>query len=622
MGGRHVPTLAQRYRDWRGPSRADLQAQITLLESNKFKRYNPVPSGVAITYGKFSTELNDELNGSGKWDLLERLALDPHVKGALRSIALPLINADWEIEPASDDARDEEIAEFVSANLLRQGGDKYGSEFYLQTPWAAQRLPEILSMHEYGFALFAKSTKIVNAKRCYDRLQWLEPRSVDPRGWVLDKDDNLVEVQRTYSDAQDRFKFMEPIPASQLLLYSWDFKGARYEGRPLTRAMFGAWKRKEFKQLQGVILAQKLGAPVPVIHYPKGFPPAAIPALKVLGEALRGESPAESYYVGPTGDDGKAPDISFAGADHNIDRGFNDAIDAENREIGHGGGNTSANLGETSSGSRALGDSKGLTEMVLVEAVAEIVGEFETHGLANLPGAIEELVDWNFAGVKEYPRLVSSKVNQFAIATAFAQTVEAWNAGIIPKTPDSRRQITETNLGLNLPDDQYDVEEPIAPPLNPLAPPQPNGSPPVNGDEGDEGNKQLSLESADDFRKRIAPLLEPVEDAANSGTFRGRNRLEMDVVRLPEVSHSFRVGETDILTVLRTTHRSMIDELLGRLRAGKITLRNVESQRRSAFKGKARAKSALRKVFHRIGAEGWGTVKDEVDRQIEVPDAA
>ena len=79
-----MPTLAQRYRDWRGPSRADLHAQILDLESNKFKRYNPVPSGVAISFNQFSTELNAELTGKGKWDLLERLALDPHVKDALR----------------------------------------------------------------------------------------------------------------------------------------------------------------------------------------------------------------------------------------------------------------------------------------------------------------------------------------------------------------------------------------------------------------------------------------------------------------------------------------------------------------------------------------------------------
>ena len=621
-----MPTLAQRYRDWRGPSRADLQAQIAHLESNKFKRYNPVPSGVAISFNQFSTELNAELTGKGKWDLLERLALDPHVKDALRSITLPLVNADWEIEPASDDPRDEEIAEFVSANLLRKGGDKYGPEYYLQTPWKATRLREILDMLESGFSMFAKSTKIVSGKRCYKRLQWLEPRSVDPRGWNLNDDDELIEVLRTYTTPSNEVKFIEPIPAEQLLLYVWDMKGSRFEGRPLTRAMFGAWKRKEFKLQQGAVLAQKLGSPVPVVFYPQGTPPAAIPALKVLAKSLRGTSSAEAYYVGPQGNDGNSPDVKYIGAEHNIDRGFNDSIMAENMEIAHAAGNTSSSLGEGSSGSRALGDSKGLSEMVLVEAVAEIVGEFETHGLANLPGPIEELVDWNFANVTAYPRLVSSKINQFAIQRGFEQTVEAWNAGIIPKIADARRQIVETNLGLNLNDDEYDIEDPIPLP-NPLNPSQPVGSPPVSGSTGDGENndeepRKLSLESAADFRARIAPMLEPAEEAPIGGGFRGRTKLETAVLNLGSISQAFRVGETDILAVLRATHRSMIDELLGRLRAGTITLRNIESQRRSAFKGKAKAKTALRRVFKRSGVAGWTAVADEVARQVEVPNAA
>ncbi len=619
IGMVRMPSLAQRYKDWRGPSRAELQAQISHLESNKFKRYNPVPSGVAISFNQFSIELNAELKGPGKWDLLERLALDPHVKGALRGITLPLTNAEWEIEPASDKPRDVEVAEFVSANLLRKGGDQYGPEFYLQTSWT-QRLSEILQMLPHGYAMFAKSTKIVNGKRCYDRLQWLEPRSVDNRGWNIDDNDELVEVLRTYMAPGGAVKFIEPIPASQLLLYVWDMKGARFEGQPLTRSMFGAWKRKEFKQIQGTVLAQKLGSPVPYVWYPPGTPPSSIPALKIFAKSLTGTSPAESYIVGPQGSDGKSPDVGFAGAEHNIDRGFNESIQLENMEIAHAAGSTASNLGEGSSGSRALGDSKGLQEMILVEATAEIVAEFEAHGVGNLPGAIEELVDWNFADVKDYPRLVCNKVNQFAIAQAFAQAVEAWNAGIIPKNADARRQMVETFLGLNLNDDAYEIEEPLIPSLpDPLNPSQPDeGSPPVSGSTGDGENntaRELSLESAADFRTRIAPMLEPAEGAPTGGKFRGRNRLEAMVVDLAAVSHAFRVGETDVMTVLRATHRSMIDELMGRLRAGTITLRNIESQRRSAFKGKAKARSALRKVFKRSGAAGWTAVADEIERQ-------
>ena len=614
-----MPSLAQRFRDWRGPSRGALQAQIADLQSNRFKRFNPVPSGVPITYNQFQYEQTEALTGAGRWDQLDRLALDPHVKGALRGITLPLVNADWEIEPADDTPRSEEIAEFVSANLLRKGGDKYGSEFYLQTAWKATRLREILDMLESGFSMFAKSTRIVNGKRVYDRLQWLEPSSVDPRGWVLNDQDEIQEVKRTYSTPEHKYKFFEPIPAEQLLLYAWDVKGARFEGRPLTRPMFGAWMRKEFKQKMSAILAQKLGAPVPYGFYPKGFPPDAIPAFKQYIESLRGTAAAEAFFVGPMSDDGKPPEVGFAGAEHNIDRGFIDSINSENQEIGHAGGSTSSNLGETESGSRALGDSKGMSEMVLVEAVAAIVSELETHGMGNLPGAIEELVDWNFSGVKDYPRLVSNKINQFAISKAFEQTVEAWNAGIIPKTPEARRQITETNLGLNLNDDAYEVEEPLPILPNPLEPSRsiPEASSPDDqkGVGGNPPPKQMGLESVDEFRARIAPMLQPVEDAPAGGKFRARTRLEVEIVNLAAVQQSFRIGERDILTELRAAHRNMIADLLTRLRAGKVTIRNIEGQRRSAFKGARGARARIKRALQRVGGDGMQHVLDELERQ-------
>ena len=620
-----MATLRERFRDWRGPSKSELASTLAAanaeLASGRFTRFNPVPSGVPISYNQFQYEQTAALKGAGKWDKYDQMAQDPHIRGVLRNITLPLVNADWEIEPASDSPRDEEIAEFVGANLLRAGGDKYGSEYYIQTPWKATRLREVLDMLESGFSMFSKSTKIVKGKRIYDRLQWLEPSSVDPSGWVLDDTDRLTSVKRTYSTPENHFKFWEDLPAEQIVLYVWDMKGARYEGCPITRSMFGAWTRKEFKQKMSAILAQKLGAPVPYGFYPKNFPSNAIPAFRQFIESLRGTAAAEAYFMGPMGDDNTPPDIGYAGAEHNIDRGFTDIIDAENREIGHAGGNTTANLGETESGSRSLGDSKGMMEMVLVEAVAEIVGEFETHGMAMLPGPIEELVDWNFAGVKDYPRLVAGQINPFAIQSGWEQLVKAWDSGIIPKNAESRRQIVETHLGLNLNDDAYEVEEPpLIPPVPPQALPA-NGTPPSSRGDKDTGDggitqERMGLESAADFKQRLAHMLVPVEDAPTGGNFRrGRNQLEVDVVNMAAVAGSFRVGERDFLIELRAAHRMMIDDLMARWRAGKITPRNIEGQRRSAFKQARKVRAALVRVFGRVGAEGWGAVVDEIGRQ-------
>lgn len=617
-----MATIRERFDSWRKrPTREQLAATVadlqTKLESNRFKRYNPVPSGVPITYNQYQYEQNQKLRGSGRWDIYHQLANDPHTLGALRSITLPLVNADWEIQAASDDARDVEIAEFVSANLLRKGGEMFGPEYYLQTPWKAVRLREILDMLESGFSMFAKSTKIVNGKRIYDRIQWLEPSSVDPlRGWHLDGEDNLEYVERTYSDAQDRYRFYEPLQAEQIMLYVWELKGARFEGIPLTRAMYGAWTRKEFKLKMSAILAQKLGAPVPYGFWPRGFPADAIPAFKQFVESLRGTAAAEAYFAGPMGDDNKPPEFGYAGADHNVDRGFSEIIDQENREIGHAGGNSSANLGETETGSRALGESKGMVEMVMVEAVAELICEIETHGTANLPGTIQELVDWNYSNVREYPRLAVNKINPFAIASNWEQLVNAWTAGIVPKTPEARRQIIETHLGLNLPDEQYEVEDAVPGFPDDVEPDFPTGeSTPDDADDAEEsGDDQMSMEAAA-YRSRIAALLEPMEDAPTGGRFRARTRLEVEVVNLASVHESLSTGERDCLTVLRSGHRGMIDDLMGRLSAGKINPRNIESQRASKYRGRKQLQRDLLEVFGEVGEAGWDAVRGEVEAQ-------
>jgi hypothetical protein len=93
------------------------------------------------------------------------------------------------------------------------------------------------------------------------------------------------------------------------------------------------------------------------------------------------------------------------------------------------------------------------------------------------------------------------------------------------------------------------------------------------------------------------------------------NRLEAEYVALAEVQETFRVGERDILTTLRGVRTAMVEDLMQRLRDGKITTRNLKSQRRSGFKGTRRAEADLRRVFKDIGKRGAQHVVDELERQ-------
>ncbi len=91
--------------------------------------------------------------------------------------------------------------------------------------------------------------------------------------------------------------------------------------------------------------------------------------------------------------------------------------------------------------------------------------------------------------------------------------------------------------------------------------------------------------------------------------------LEQRYVELAHVQETFRVGDRDVLAVLRTVRVEMVDELMTRLADGKITPRNLDGQRRSAFRGARRSRSALVRVFRGIGKQGIEHVSDELARQ-------
>ncbi len=584
------------------------RVQTLKLEAQSAKRTLREASGVPITWGEFDYELNEAFRGRDKWVTLAKMTSDPHVKGALRVNTLPLVNAKWEIKPASEDERDLEIADFVSAVLLRKPTEKYGREYWTETSWTAQRLPEILSMLEYGFAMFAKSWRPVGGKHVLDRLTWLEPSSVDPHGWRVDeKTDEFLGVFRTYNSPGGMPQLQDPIEAEDLALYVWDMKGARFEGTPFIRAMYGPWYRKDFVQRMATIWAQKVGAPPPIGAYPQSWSDEEITRFKTFVRELRGTAPSHAFFVGPKGSDGEAADVSYAGSETGeIDRSRS-VIEMENQEIAHVGGTKHMLLGETARGARAVADSQQKLEMLQVRAIGEIICEWETHGIGNMPGLIEELVDRNFRGVQAYPCLTVSNVSPGEQLETLDGLIAAKTAGLIPDHPDLRRQVTE-RLGYVLPDEAYEIE-----PAEMLQPPGPNGKPQPEPEEDPEDDPQEDRGALTTTDTATLGLLDPVGSAGSRR--RPLTRLEAEYVNLGAVEEAFRVGQVDCEIALKSALRMVKDEIKKRVADGKISRRSIDTQRRSRFRGMGRAMAELLPPMVATGEQGVQHVADELERQ-------
>ena len=91
--------------------------------------------------------------------------------------------------------------------------------------------------------------------------------------------------------------------------------------------------------------------------------------------------------------------------------------------------------------------------------------------------------------------------------------------------------------------------------------------------------------------------------------------LERDAVNLAEVQETFRVGERDVMAVLREARATMTADLMQRLRDGKVTARNLDGLRRSNPKGKRRMMSQLRGTLTGIGERGFVHVQSELEAQ-------
>lgn len=601
-----------------GAVRADVEALSVRLASAREKARTL--SGVDVVNGQYRYDVAEQLRGKAKWDTLAKMETDAHVAGAIGGVFDPLLGAKWEVKPASDDPKDKDIAEFVAANLLRVQGEKYGREYWCQSSWKAQRLPEILNMLWHGFALFAKSWREVNGKLVYDRLQWLEPKSVDPQGWKLDSADNLIEVQRTYRRPDGSATLQEPIPAGDLMLYVWNMRGARYEGTPFVRAMYGAWMRKDFVLRQSLIWAQKAGNPIPVGFYPVGgdWKDREIAQFEAAVQMMRGTAPEHAFFVGPMGTDGQEPVMKYIGVESgDVDR-MRGLIDGENAEIAHAGASKSQLLGETSSGSRAVGDTQQDREMLRIKAVADIICEWETHGVGTMPGLIEELVGRNFANVKALPELKCSNVAPGEAFQNFDELVRGVDAGLIPKHPEIQRQITE-RFGLVLPDEVFDGMEwppkPIevntakpgdAPPIDNKDPQEPD---PMAKREARQTQLQMRLESA----IRLPVVLGSGETVAQYP--RAPFSFESEYVVLAQVSASLGDGESRMMGVLRKAWSTFVAEIVAAGRSGRLSEDTVEKFRRGKPKKSDEIKGALRAAFVSTAYDGKKHVEEELARQ-------
>lgn len=378
-------------------------------------------SGTRIYSGVIDEEYNRDLKGLRGINTYEEMRKsDSSVGAVLKAVKLPILAAEWRIKPASEEAADIEIAEFVHTNLFEI------------LKWMDFLRHSLISF-DFGHMVFEKVFEVreVNGKT---RIIWSKlaprlPRSITQ--WEIAGKKLGIVQQTTDGRSVD-------IPMEKLIVFTNDKEGDNWEGVSLLRTAYKPYYYKTVIEKVDAIAIERQGLGVPYAELPEGddTPETRAQYEKILKNMRAHE---HGYLLKPHGVDAGFLDMkasttrdpSNSLAYH--DRQIYASVLAAFLQLGSAGGGGTG-------GSRAL--SQDHSEMFLqsVEYAARwICDVMKEH--------IKQLVDYNYPNVKKYPELDFEGITREDVKSILDALQVAKNIGSYTAQDDDEAVIRE-KLGM------------------------------------------------------------------------------------------------------------------------------------------------------------------------------
>jgi len=208
-------------------------------------------SGTEIYSGYFDEEYLQKLTDSDaiiEFDQMRRS--DGQVKMLLSVIKNPIRSATWDIESASDDKQDKEIAAFVKYVLFKNMGTASGSKRKTFNEFISEALTAI----EFGHSAFEIVHKVVKGDKTYgdfigiSDLGFRHQRSLEE--WGLNEDGSINWIRQSVDGdlAVDIY-----LSGQHMLIFSMEKEGDNYQGISMLRPCYGSYFRKNiYRKLQAI----------------------------------------------------------------------------------------------------------------------------------------------------------------------------------------------------------------------------------------------------------------------------------------------------------------------------------------------------------------------------------
>ena len=417
----------------------------------------PITSGFIRDLGEYNPKL-EGLNGI--WTYQEMRRGDGQVAGTLRACKLPILSARWEIVPgdsgtgtpagaaqpgvavplstaksgcvtvASTGAgrttadKAKEVAAFIRHNLFNglEWQDSRGS-------WHTQAWKDVvryaLRMQDFGCACYEEVMTVdadrIRVRRMCDRqaltfYRWhTDPHSLDPGipPVVYDDGETLYALEQ-WGYRSNRFEYVL-LPTDKACIFTHDQEGANFWGIPLTRAMYPHWFVKKHLERIDAIACERNSLGVPMIMLPPN------PSRQDVQTAQKWVSVLAAHEkTGLSLPNGA--EFKLVGIEGRI-REILPSIQYHKQQIATSCLAMFMELGQTATGSRALGDSQ--TDFFLL--ATQNTADYIAHQIRN--STIRRLVTWNFGPDAPVPYLVPANVQARSIDAMAAIISQLAQAG-------------------------------------------------------------------------------------------------------------------------------------------------------------------------------------------------
>lgn len=374
---------------------------------------------------------------------VNRMRNDTQVDSLTNSVSMPIMRFDWKLNP--NGARDEIVQQISTDTGIPIKGNNDPAPRSRRRFKHADHLAHALLACWYGHMFFemVPDTERFDLARDGWRLRKLAPRmpaSIDKIH--IAKDGGLEGITqygyRPPVAARRRglslLQVAEPqIKVDALAAYVWKREGSNWLGRSMLRPLYGPWALKDRALRVDALKNERFGMGIPTATTPEGGDP--VQSAK-LAQAMRasetgGVGLAPGQTVGVEGVRGTLPDVlgSIRYYDESMARAFMAMV---------------VQLGQTQTGSRALGETFADFFQMLVEAIANWYRDNTNEHV------IEDMVDWNW-GEDEQAPLLEWSYPQGETALAINDLVQMVEAGVVTMDAETEAAVRSQTRLPNLP---------------------------------------------------------------------------------------------------------------------------------------------------------------------------